>query len=453
LAALKASLVEETCELLTKLIQNKCVNPPGNEMRSIKTIEQFLGDRGINSQVFESAPNRGNLVAKIEGTGQGPNLMFGPSHVDVVPVDNPNDWQANPFGGEIIDEHVYGRGSFDMLFIVATQLQAFVKLHEENFEPKGDLILLCVADEEAGGVFGTEWVVKNHWDAIGQPTYAVTEAGGFSLAPGKFIFMIGEKGANWKRISFKGTPGHGSMPYKSDNAVQKAALAITRLTAYSDSKLPRDTRYLDYLAKGLEKGFFSRLFLRKKRLLPITLKMIQRKDKQMVKVIHSLSQMTMSPNIVEGGLKTNTIPAQATIEVDIRTLPGQDEEYVMTHLRKALGPLAKEATITQKPPEEGGFLSYGNASPAASEFVGIMEKTVQQEFPEAKLIPFMVMGGTDARFLREKGVEAYGFSLADPQTPLSDLTDLMHGTNERVSIKTVELSLKAYYNLAKNTLD
>ncbi|MFX0116378.1 MAG: M20/M25/M40 family metallo-hydrolase [Candidatus Hodarchaeota archaeon] len=450
---MKASLVEETCELITKLIQNKCVNPPGNEMRSIKTIEQFLGDRGIKSQVFESAPNRGNLVAKIEGTEQGPNLMFGPSHVDVVPVDSPNDWQADPFGGEIIDEHIYGRGSFDMLFIVATQLQAFVKLHEENFEPKGDLILLCVADEEAGGVFGAEWVVKNHWDAIGQPTYAVTEAGGFSLAPGKFIFMIGEKGANWKRISFKGTPGHGSMPYKSDNAVQKAALAITRLTDYSDSKLPRDTRYLDYLAKGLGRGFFSRLLLTKKRLLPITLKMIQRKDKQMAKVIHSLSQMTMSPNIVEGGLKTNIIPAQATIEVDIRTLPGQDEEYVLTHLRKALGPLAKEATITQKPLEEGGFLSYGNASPAASEFVGIMEKTVQQEFPEAKLVPFMVMGGTDARFLREKGVEAYGFSLADPQTPLSDLTDLMHGTNERVSIKTVELSLKAYYNLAKNALD
>ncbi|MHA2272864.1 MAG: M20/M25/M40 family metallo-hydrolase [Candidatus Hodarchaeales archaeon] len=239
------SAIEETANLLVKLIQSKCVNPPGNEMRSIKTIEAFLTAKGIDCQVFESAPDRGNLVAKIKGNGQGPRLMFGPSHVDVVPVENPDDWTVDPFSGEIKDGEIWGRGALDMLLIVATQVQAFAK---------GELTLLVVADEEAGGHYGAEWMVKNHWELI-QTDFAVTEFGGASIVPGKFFLTVGEKGATPKRITFKGTPGHGSMPYGSDNAVNKAARAIDLLTDYCDSKIPLNTEYLSYLIKGLDRGF------------------------------------------------------------------------------------------------------------------------------------------------------------------------------------------------------
>lgn len=445
------SLVEETCNLLTKLIHNKCVNPPGNEMRSIKTIEAFLAERDITCQVFESAPDRGNLVAKIKGSGQGPNLMFGPSHVDVVPVENPDDWDVEPFSGIIKDECIWGRGALDMLFMVATQVQAFSKLHEENFQPKGDLILLIVADEEAGGHHGAGWMVENQWEAI-ETNYAVTEFGGFSIAPGKILVAIGEKGARWRRISFKGTPGHGSMPYGSDNAVHKAAQAIGLLTDYCDSKIPLKTEYLSYLVKGMGRGFLARTMLTNKRLLPFTLKRLRKRDPGIAKTVHGLSRMTISPNIVSGGVKANVIPTNATIDLDIRTLPGQDDEYVVTHLKKAIGDLADEALIEMIPAEEGGVNFEGNASPAESEFVKIMERTIQQEVSDAKIVPFMVMGATDARFFRERGAEAYGFSLFDPETLMNDVVGLVHGTNERVSLKTIELSLRAYYNLAKAVL-
>ncbi|MHA2371249.1 MAG: M20/M25/M40 family metallo-hydrolase [Candidatus Hodarchaeales archaeon] len=448
------SAIEETANLLVKLIQSKCVNPPGNEMRSIKTIEAFLTAKGIDCQVFESAPDRGNLVAKIKGNGQGPRLMFGPSHVDVVPVENPDDWTVDPFSGEIKDGEIWGRGALDMLLIVATQVQAFAKLHEEGFQPKGELTLLVVADEEAGGHYGAEWMVKNHWELI-QTDFAVTEFGGASIVPGKFFLTVGEKGATPKRITFKGTPGHGSMPYGSDNAVNKAARAIDLLTDYCDSKIPLNTEYLSYLIKGLDRGFLARLMITNKILLPFTLKRLNKKNPEMAKLVHSLSRMTISANMVQGGVKINVIPTTASIDLDIRTLPGQDDTYVTSHLKQALGDLANDAEIEPFISDSGGgggIMSYGNASPAESEFVSTMERVIQKELPNTKLVPFMVMGATDARFLREKGVEAYGFALFDPEVSMDQLIKLVHGTNERVSLKTVELSLRAYYNLAKELL-
>lgn len=440
--------IKESISLLSELIQNKCVNPPGNELKSIHSIQRFLQERDIQCQVYESAPNRGNLVTRIPGTNDGPKLMFGPAHVDVVPVENPDEWEVDPFSGTVKDGYVWGRGALDMLYIVVTQVQAFIQLQKEKFQPKGDLILLIVSDEEAGGIFGAEWMLRNHPEQV-KTDYLVTEAGGLSIAPGKLAFMIGEKGGAWKRITFKGTPGHGSMPFDSDNAAHKAAQGIIRLREYCDSKIPLTTEYLSYLAKGLDLGFVQRFMLTNKRLLSFTLNNLKKRDPQMAKVIHGLSRMTISPNIVQGGTKVNVIPATTYMDVDIRTLPSQDDNYVVTHLKKALGDLAAEATIESMTVEEGGFTSYGNASPASSEFVTAMEKAVKQEFPDSSLVPFIMPAVSDCRFFREQGVDAYGFSLFDPETPMSHLASLAHGTNERISIKTLELSQKVYYNLAK----
>ncbi|MFX0209162.1 MAG: M20/M25/M40 family metallo-hydrolase [Candidatus Hodarchaeota archaeon] len=443
--------MKETIALLSELIQNKCVNPPGNEMKSIQSIQRFMQEHNVECQEFESSPNRGNLVARIPGTKNGSKLMFGPAHVDVVPVENPEEWQVDPFSGTVKDGYVWGRGALDMLYIVVTQVQAFIQLQKEKFQPKGDLILLIVSDEEAGGTYGAEWMLKNHPEEV-KTDYLVTEAGGLSIAPGKFAFMIGEKGGAWKRISFKGTPGHGSMPFDSDNAAHKAAQAAIKIREYCDSQIPLTTEYLHYLADGLSLGFIQRFMLTNKRLLPFTLNNLKKKDQQMARVFHGLTRMTLSPNIIQGGTKVNVIPAAAHIDVDIRTLPGQDDEYVVTHLEKALGDLAKEARIESMSVEEGGFISYGNASPASSEFVQAMEKAVQQEIPDSTLVPFIMPAVSDCRFFRERGVEAYGFSLFDPETPMSHLASLAHGTDERISLKTIELSYKVYYNLAKTFL-
>ncbi|MCW3988788.1 MAG: M20/M25/M40 family metallo-hydrolase [Candidatus Bathyarchaeota archaeon] len=437
----------DTISLLSELIQNKCVNPPGDELKSIKTVQRRLREHGIESRVFESAPNRGNLVARIKGD-DGPRLMFGPAHVDVVPVENVDSWEEDPFSGIVKDGYVWGRGALDMLFIVAAQVQAFIELHEEGFHPRGELILLVVSDEETGGTHGVRWMIENHPELV-EADYAVTEAGGISIAPGKIAFMIGEKGVARKRISFKGKAGHGSMPYLSDNAVVKLSEAVTRLSRYSP---PLTTEYLGHIAEGLGLGFVQRLMLTNPWLLPLTLGRLRSSEPMMARMVHGLSRMTVSPNIVHGGVKVNIIPETAYVDLDIRTLPGQDEDYVISHLRKALGPLADEAAIEDPPGDERGLMSFGSSSPARSEFVDAMEKAVRKEIPGGTLVPLIMPGATDCRFMREQGVEAYGFSLFDPETPPSHLADLAHGSNERVSVRTVELTQRVYRHLAKDFL-
>jgi acetylornithine deacetylase/succinyl-diaminopimelate desuccinylase-like protein len=445
---LEKGSLQKTISLLSELIQNKCVNPPGNEMRSIKTIQTYLQKNDIESLVFETDSNRGNLVSKIPGTSDGPNLMFGPSHVDVVPVGNVKAWVEDPFSGIVKDGCVWGRGALDMLFIVASQVQVFVELHKEGFQPKGDLTLFVVSDEEAGGTYGAGWMVKNHPDHI-QSDYAITEAGGISIAPGKIVFINGEKGRARKRISFKGTAGHGSMPHGSDNAVVKLSEAVSRLSKY---KPPITTRYIESLANGLDLGFIQRLMLTNPLILPFTINRLESREPIMAMLIHGLSRMTISPNIVHGGVKVNVIPEMAYVDLDIRTLPEQDNNYVITQLRQALGSLANDAKIEAIPDDEGGFMSIGNSSPAGSNFVKAMENAIRKEIPCESLVPMISPGASDCRFLRELGTEAYGFSLMDPETPTNQLSEFAHGANERVSIKTLDLTLKVYYNLAKDFL-
>ena len=441
------AFLKDTISLLSELIRNRCVNPPGNELRSIETVQRRLQEHDIESRVFESAPNRGNLVSRITG-GDGPKLMFGPAHVDVVPVEDADSWEEDPFSGVVKEGYVWGRGALDMLFIVAAQVQTFIKLHEEDFQPKGELILLVVSDEEAGGTHGAKWMIENHPELV-QTDYAVTEAGGISIAPGKILFMAGEKGVARKRVSFRGKAGHGSMPHGSDNAVVKLSEAVTRLSRYDP---PVTTEHLSHVAQGLDLGFVQRLMLTNSWLLPITLSRLEGREPVMAMLMHGLSRMTISPNIVHGGVKVNVIPEKAYVDLDIRTLPGQDEDYVISHLRKALGPLADEAVIEDPPGTEKRLMSFGSASPTQSEFVDAMERAVRREIPGGTLVPLIMPAASDCRHVRKQGAEAYGFSLFDPETPTSHLADLAHGSNERVSVRTLELTQRVYYHLAKDFL-
>jgi acetylornithine deacetylase/succinyl-diaminopimelate desuccinylase-like protein len=179
-------------KLLTELIQNRCVNPPGNEMRSIKLIERYLCKQGVKSRVYKSAPNRGNLVARILGSGDGPNLMFGPGHVDVVPVDDVDAWDEDPFSATIKEGYIWGRGSHDMLFMVAAHVQAFIDLKNSGLKPKGDLILLVVSDEEGEGTYGLKWMLEYHPEEV-HTDYACSEAGGWLNEQGSVVFTYGEK--------------------------------------------------------------------------------------------------------------------------------------------------------------------------------------------------------------------------------------------------------------------
>ncbi len=170
----------------------------------------------------------------------------------------------------------------------------------------------------------------------------------------------------------------------------------------------------------------------------------------MAKALHALTRMTISPNVARGGVKTNIIAGQATLDVDIRTLPGQDDQYVMYHLERALGDLASEVEIEKAP---GLPASSSNASPSQSDFVNAMREAVRQcTTPDAELVPILATGATDTRFYREVGAQAYGFSLFDDRLKLAEIAALVHGDDERVSIGTLQLTAKAYECLARNFL-
>ena len=239
------------------------------------------------------------------------------------------------------------------------------------------------------------------------------------------------------------------MPYLSDNAVVKLSEAVTRLSGYSP---PLTTEYIGHIAEGLGLGFFQRLMLTNPLLLPVTLGRLRSSQPVMAMLLHGLSRMTVSPNMVHGGVKVNVIPEKAHVDLDIRTLPDQNEEYVVSHLRRALGPLAGEAVIEDPPSDEERFMSFASSSPARSGFVDAMERAVRRELPGGSLVPLINPGATDCRFMRELGAEAYGFSLFDPETPPSHLAELAHGANERVSVRTVELTQRVYRHLAEDFL-
>src|SRR5438874_3601412 len=231
------TLVDETTELLQHLIRNACVNDgtieSGHETRSVDTLDAFLRAPGVEIERYEPVPGRASLVLRIEGTDKTAPSLHLMGHTDVVPV-TPSGWQRDPFGGELVDGVVWGRGAIDMLDVTASMAVAVKQLVQRGFRPKGTLIYSAVADEEALGTHGAQWLTEHKWDAV-KSDYLVTEFGGARIPIGsgaKLPIMTAEKGSQWTRLRVKGTPGHGSMPYRSDNALVKASELVTRVAKY-----------------------------------------------------------------------------------------------------------------------------------------------------------------------------------------------------------------------------
>jgi acetylornithine deacetylase/succinyl-diaminopimelate desuccinylase-like protein len=443
-------MLEDAKILLQEMIRNKCINPPGGEMRNIRTVSNFLNTHGVPHEVFESAPERGNLLAIIPGRGNGPSLMFGPSHVDVVPVLNEETWSIPPFEGIEKDGCIWGRGALDMLFFVACQTVVFSKLHQEGFKPEGDLKLLIVADEEAAGTYGAKWMVDNHPEKV-KVDYLITEQGGEPLDEKRIVYWFAEKGMAWTQIKFKGDEQHGSAPYKSNNALVKLAKATQLLAEYQP---PRDTQFIKPILDNLAIGGMSRKLASNTSTLPRVLESLSKDNLGMAKLFHALTQMTISPNLAKSGTKVNVVPGEATLYVDIRLLPGQNIEYAYAHVRKALGSLADEMEIGPIPTEEGGDSGPGTASDVSSPLVEKMQEVAKDlRGPETILVPFMSPGGTDARYFRMKfGTQAYGFALHDDTLDSGTIQALFHGDDERIPLGTIDLTAKAYYEIAKRFL-
>ncbi|HKW77873.1 MAG TPA: M20/M25/M40 family metallo-hydrolase [Candidatus Limnocylindria bacterium] len=428
-----ATLVEETTDLLQHLIRNECVNDgtagSGHEARSVDTLEAYLRAPGVELERYESAPGRGNLVLRIEGTDRSAPSLHLMGHTDVVPV-NRAGWRHDPFGGEIIEGEVWGRGALDMLDVTASMAVAVKKLVASGHRPRGTLVYTAVADEEALGTYGAQWLTEHKWDAV-RTDYLVTEFGGarFPIGSGvKLPIMTAEKGSQWTRLRVKGTPGHGSMPYKSDNALVKASELVTRIARY---KAPLHLQDLwKQFVEGIDLPAVQRIALT----TPATFDAaLDRMPDGVDKMAYAATRTTLSPNIARAGVKTNIIPDTAEIEIDIRTLPGDDGDGVRAMLREAAGDLWKDVEIT----DEGD--NPATASPTKTPLWDALTKVTQRLVPGSTTVPFLIVGATDARFFRRKGVVAYGYGLMSERIPFGEFAKLFHGNNERVDTDTLAL--------------
>ena len=428
-----SSILEETTDLLQHLIRNACVNDgtpeSGHETRSVDTLESYLRAPGVEMRRYEPVPGRGSLVVRIEGTDKTAPSLHLMGHTDVVPV-TPSGWRNDPFGGELIDGEVWGRGAIDMLDVTASMAVAVKQLLASGFRPKGTLIYSAVADEEALGTHGAKWLTENAWDDV-KSDYLVTEFGGARIPIGqgtKLPIMTAEKGSQWTRLRVKGTPGHGSMPYRSDNALVKAAELITRIARYK-APLHLQGIWKEFL-EGVDLPAVQRIALTTAATFDAAL---DRLPAGADKMMYAATRTTFSPNIAHSGIKLNVIPDTAEIDVDIRLLPGDEGDGVRRMLRDAAGDLWKDVEIVA----EGD--NPASESPRETPLWRALTKVTQELIPDSTTVPFLVVGATDARFFRRKGVVAYGYGLMSHQIPFGEFSKLFHGNNERVDLDTLRL--------------
>ena len=441
--------VDEVVDLLQQLIRNACVNDgrpeSGEEVRSVDLLASYLEGSGADLQRYEPLPGRASLVAKIEGTDPSAPSLVLMGHTDVVPV-NPDRWRRDPFGGELVDGEVWGRGAVDMLNETASMAVAFRALAKEGFTPKGTLTYLAVADEEALGTYGAEWLLQNETDAV-RADYVVTESGGFrmplpSTTGLKLPVIVGEKGSYWCTIRVRGTPGHGSMPLRTDNALVKAAEVVRRIAEFRPETQMHEIwrRFIE--AEQLPPEL-SEVLLDSDRLKEFY---ESSPDIGIARMLHACTHTTFAPTIVQGGVKTNVIPDTVDLQVDIRTLPGQTGEDVRGMLSEALGDLADSVEISAQSDDPAS--SSAIDTPLWDSLRRVTEKLV----PGAETVPFMIVGATDARFFRRAGATAYGAGLFSDRISFADFASMFHGDNERVDVESLQLSTDLWQGLAKDLL-
>jgi acetylornithine deacetylase/succinyl-diaminopimelate desuccinylase-like protein len=437
---------DEVTDLLQQLIRNACVNDgteeSGHEVRSADVLESYLEGAGLDIERYEPAPGRTSLVTRIEGTDRDAPTLLLMGHTDVVPV-NPDGWRHDPFGGELIDGEVWGRGAVDMLNLTASMAVATKRLARGGFRPKGTLVYLAVADEEALGSLGAGHLVDHEADAI-RADYVITESGGIPIPSPtglKLPVIVAEKGTHWAHLRVSGTPGHGSQPYKTDNALVTAAQVVQRIAAYEPRTEIHEIwrRFLegmDYPDDVVAPLLDPDAFLGACDALPVG----------MGRQFHACTHTTFAPTIAAGGSKINTIPDRVDLQLDIRTLPGQGAAEVRAMLDEALGDLADKVELVASHDDPS------TASAIDTPLWDSIERVTQRFYEGSKVVPYMTVGATDARFFRRLGTTSYGFGLFSTHLSFEDYGSMFHGDDERVDVESLRLSTEMWEALSHDLL-
>ena len=413
----------EVVDLLQRLIRVDTTNPPGNETAAAELLRDYLEAAGVECELYAKVPERANLVARIPGRGDGPSLAL-LSHTDVVLADA-REWQREPFGAELVDGEVWGRGALDMKGEVAASAVALATLAREGWRGAGDLIFIAAADEEVGDGFGLQWLVEAHPDAV-RADFSVNEGAGDRVElGGKVLYLCStaEKMSSPFLLRVHGRSGHASMPSIADNALVKAAPFVERLGAFSVE--PR-------LIPEVE-GFL-RAVLGDVPPAPDALTAARAIAPLAGELIEPLLGMTCAPTMAHASDKRNVIPALCEVTVDTRLLPGQTPEEAEATIRAFLGDGDYELVNTER--------QGGTRSEIGGPLWDAVQSFVDAEEPGAVAAPICVAGFTDSHWLRQAfGTVAYGFFPAramDSETAAR----LIHSADERVPVEDLELGVR-----------
>jgi acetylornithine deacetylase/succinyl-diaminopimelate desuccinylase-like protein len=388
----------------------------GDEKAVAEYVVKSLAEVGITAEIYESAPNRCNVIARIKGNDSSRPGLVVHGHLDVVPA-NADEWSVDPFSAEIRDGMIWGRGAVDMKNVDAMILAIVRNWARTNFTPTRDIVLAFFADEEAGMTFGSRWMTAHHPEVFAGCTEAISEVGGFSVTvgDGKRLYFIeaAQKGIHWMRLTSRGRAGHGSM-MNDDNALTALTEAVAKIGRYQWPQ--RYTKTVKVLFKKIAEATGKPFDIEDLRPL---LKEIGPTER----MIGATLQNTANPTMLEAGYKANVIPGSASAVIDGRFLPGYEDELNQT-IRSIIGSDIEIETISRDIALEVDF---------EGDLVDAMCNSITKFDPEGIPVPYLMSGGTDNKALSELGIVGYGFSPLQLPADL-DFMALFHGVDERVPI-------------------
>lgn len=421
---------DEIVSLLRDYLKIDTSNPPGNELRAARFFKDWFDREGIPSEIFEIAPGRANLVARLKGSGaKRPLLLL--NHMDVVNVERPF-WSVDPFGGVLKDGYVYGRGALDMKTTGLLEAVALVNLKRSGAVLSRDLIFAATADEEVGAT-GAEWIAEMRPDLVKDAEFMINEGGVIDEVNGRprsYDVGVTEKCPMWIKITARGRPGHGSQPFVKDNAVLALIRVLDRLSRYETplvvtpaadaffkaraaSQTPERAEKYRNMGEALNDPAFRRSI-------------------EADPFFNAILRNTISITMLHGAPQTNIIPTVAEARVDIRLLPGQDPAAFLEAIEKVV----EEPGVTV---ETIGKYVPATASPADSDLVRAIDRARARHHPDLVLAPTILTGWTESALMRPLGIKAYGF---EPYVLDESEQRRAHGNDERISVDNVRLGAR-----------
>ena len=429
-------LEEEVVRICQDLIRIPSVNfgeGKGNEKEVAEYVAALLEEVGIKTTIYESAPGRCNVMARISGRDSSRPGLVVHGHLDVVPA-NADDWSVNPFCGDIINGFIWGRGAVDMKNMDAMIIATVRDWSRTGYVPPRDIVLAFFADEEAGSILGSHWMVDKHPELFSGCSEAISEVGGFSVtvADGKRFYMIetAEKGIHWMKLTAHGKAGHGSV-MNQENALTRLAEAVAKI---GNHEWPQ--RYSTTVKNLLKK------------VASVTGKAYDEKDLRPLlleigfaaRMIGATLQNTANPTMLEAGYKANVIPGSASAVIDGRFIPGFEDELNET-ITQLVGPHVSVETIAR---------DIALEVPFEGDLVDAMCAAIVKEDSQAIPVPYLMSGGTDNKALAKLGIIGYGFSpLKLPED--FDFVAMFHGVDERVPVEGLTFGARVLKDFLENS--